>query len=56
MKWNMVWARSSFEMGGRTPRASHVRRMMLDGWLGDRHGILALLMYSIGYRSSACSP
>jgi hypothetical protein len=44
----MVWERSSLEIGGRTPRASQVRRMMLLGELSDRQGILALLMYSMG--------
>ena len=48
MKWNMVCALLSFEMGGRTPRASHVKRMMFLGWLLDKQGIFALLMYSMG--------
>ena len=48
MKWNMVWGPLSLEMGGSTPRASQVRRMMFLGWLLERQGILALLMYSIG--------
>ena len=48
MKWNMVWALLSFEMGGSTPRASQVSRMMLLGWLLETQGILALWMYSIG--------
>ena len=42
IKWNMVWLVSSLEMGGSTPRASHVRRIMFVGWLSDVHGILAL--------------
>jgi len=44
----MVWAELSLEMGGRTPRASQVRRIILLGWFVDKQGILALLMYSIG--------
>lgn len=49
MKWNMVWSVVSFEIGGRTPRASHVSKMMFVGWFCDKHGILAFGMYSIGY-------
>lgn len=49
MKWNIVWALSSFDIGGNTPRASQVNRMMLLGWFSDKQGILALLIYSIGY-------
>jgi hypothetical protein len=48
MKWNIVWAELSLEMGGRTPRASQVRRIMLLGWFVEKHGILAFSMYSIG--------
>ena len=36
-------------MGGRIPRASQVRRIMLLGWFVDKQGILALEIYSIGY-------
>lgn len=49
MKWNMVCSVVSFEIGGRTPRASHVSNMMFVGWFSDRHGILAFPMYSMGY-------
>jgi hypothetical protein len=49
MKWNIVWAEFSLEMGGRTPRASQVRRIILLGWFVDKHGILAFWMYSMGY-------
>lgn len=48
IKWNMVCALDNFEMGGKTPRASQVSRMMLVGWLSERHGIFALEIYSIG--------
>lgn len=49
MKWNMVWLLLSFEIGGKTPRASQVSRMMLLGCLSEIQGIFALWMYSIGY-------
>lgn len=48
MKWNIVCSGVSFEIGGRTPRASHVSSMMFVGWFVDKQGILAFSMYSIG--------
>jgi hypothetical protein len=49
MKWNIGCAELSLEIGGRTPRASQVRRIMLLGWFVDKQGILALGIYSMGY-------
>ncbi len=49
MKWNMVCAEFNLEIGGSTPRASQVNRIILLGWLVEMHGILALWINSIGY-------
>ena len=48
----MVCSLVSFEIGGRTPRASQVSRMMFDGWFNERHGIFAFSIYSMGYALS----
>ena len=47
IKWNIVCSGVILEIGGRTPLASQVSRMMLVGWV-ERHGILAFSMYSMG--------
>lgn len=48
MKWYMTWLLLSFDTGGRTPRASQVRRMMFVGWDSEIQGIFALGMKSMG--------
>lgn len=48
MKWNIVCSTVSFDIGGKTPLASQVRRMIFVGWPSDMQGIFALSMYSIG--------
>lgn len=49
MKWNIVCSVVSLDIGGRTPRASQVSKMMLVGCLSDMQGILVFSMYSMGY-------
>lgn len=44
----MVCAKLSLLTGGRTPNASHARRMTFFG-CGPTHGILAFGINSIGY-------
>jgi hypothetical protein len=47
MKWYIACAGVSRETGGRTPKASQVRKITSVGWPA-MHGIFALSMDSIG--------
>ena len=48
MKWYMAASRERREIGGRTPKASHVRNRTTLG-TPPRPSSLTLLMYSTGY-------
>lgn len=51
----MVCSLVSLEMGGKTPLASQVSSMIFEGWFGERQGIFAFAICSIGYALSSIS-
>ena len=47
MKWYIAWSGESFDTGGKTPKASQVKKIVSVGCPAT-HGILAFLINSIG--------